>query len=449
MATESQSGRGLRFAGLCLAGFVVLALAGCAASVPSIESDIMDGEWSAVLRQLSGNEAGAALPLLKAHALLALNRGDEAVCSFYGVSDTQRKTWDAWTRDVMRRHPNASVAHYLHGDALARTSDFGGAEREFGHALELDSRNVMALNARGVVRALRHDWNGIDDLRNATGHKPKFGAAWTSLGYADLASGHSADGAMDAFDAALKLEPKSSLAMAGRGYSVLASGNWAESEDWIRKSANNATGCIAPLLARNLTLTAGWVARAARTEPRTGEEAPGTEMSHELQSLTDQHDLSALGAIGHDLGMHPELKSMYDNAIGSIQKNDPSFYSQIVGRLQTNASWDQPGGGAYAILNTLKGISADLSFKAGLDSGKTDLGAKAGLSYSVAPLMDGLLKQTQKDYSGYKLMMNDLNLPKPSGGANTSLVNAHLDDGDWPSFVPLYSLGYPVEEDRQ
>ena len=100
MATKSQSGRGLRFAGLCLAGFVVTALAGCAGSVPSIESEMMDGEWSAVLRELSGNEAGAAFPLLKAHALLALNRGDEAVCSFYGVSDTQRKTWDAWIRDV-------------------------------------------------------------------------------------------------------------------------------------------------------------------------------------------------------------------------------------------------------------------------------------------------------------------------------------------------------------
>ena len=37
----------------------------------------------------------------------------------------------------------------------------------------------------------------------------------------------------------------------------------------------------------------------------------------------------------------------------------------------------------------------------------------------------------------------------PSGGADTSLVNAHLDEGNWPSFVPLYSLGYPEEGGRK
>ena len=80
-------------------------------------------------------------------------------------------------------------------------------------------------------------------------------------------------------------------------------------------------------------------------------------MSHELKDLADSHDLSALGPIGHDLGMHPELKPMYDATMRTIQKTDPSFYGQIVGRLQKMPTGIDLVAEAETILNTLKGIS--------------------------------------------------------------------------------------------
>ncbi len=58
------------------------------------------------------------------------------------------------------------------------------------------TRRMSWLLMRGVIRSLRNDWGGIDDFRHATAIRPEFDDARANLGYADLASGHIADGAM-------------------------------------------------------------------------------------------------------------------------------------------------------------------------------------------------------------------------------------------------------------
>ncbi len=50
----------------------------------------------------------------------------------------------------------------------------------------------------------------------------------------------------DAFNAAIRFEPKSALFLAGRCYAALALGRWDEGQTWLRESAVNGK-CAAPL----------------------------------------------------------------------------------------------------------------------------------------------------------------------------------------------------------
>jgi Flp pilus assembly protein TadD len=417
----------------------VLMLTSCGRETGATAAALQE-DWRSVLRATK-DDRHAAPGLLRANALLAVNRDDEAICAFQSTDDRARHDWDLWTKDLVRVNPKATSAHYLRGDALARVSDFVAAEREFTRALELQPENQMALSGRGVIRCLRGDWTGIDDLRRATEVKPGSAGSWNNLGYANLASGRSADSAADAFAEALHISPTFTLANAGKGYAALVLGQWQAGSTALRAARIPGT-CTAPMVAGNLSQLTAWAESMAGSPGDRTDEPPGVEMSQDLHNLIDQHDLSAVGQIGHLLGSHPELNGAYQTAMDSLRNTDNAFYNRVLETTKTDATWTQPGGYADTLLNTLKSFSADLGLGAETKDKMSNLKFNAGISISPAPLLDRQLQQTTHDYSGYSQMLNDMKSSMP-GGATTSLAAAHLDRGDWP-LVPLYTLGYVI-----
>jgi len=401
---------------------------------------VLRGDWPSVLRT-SNQDLRVTPVLLKAHAFLAANRDDEAVCTFQRASAQDKRAWDVWTASLVGAYPRAAAAHYLRGDALARIPDLKAAELEFDRALQLDAEDQLALNARGVIRCLRNDWNGINDLRHATELRSATAASWNNLGYANLASRRSADSAADAFDEALRVSPTFTLANAGKGYAALVLGRWEAGSTALRAARIPGT-CTAPMVVGNLSQLTAWAESMARSLGDQTDEPPGVEMSQDLHNLIDQHDLSAVGQIGHLLGSHPELNGAYQTAMASLRNTDNTFYNRVLETTKTDASWTQPGGYADTLLNTLKSFSADLGLGAETKDKMSNLKFNAGINISPAPLLDRQLQQTTHDYSGYSQMLNDMKSSMP-GGATTSLAAAHLDRGDWP-LVPLYSLGYVI-----
>jgi tetratricopeptide (TPR) repeat protein len=118
-----------------LAFFIGLTSYGCGVHRgPS--SAVLRDDWASVLRPSA--PASASTPvLLKGHALLALNRDDEAVCVFQTASEQNKAAWDAWTKELVRANPRVATIHYLRGDAFARMQDLKAAEGEFSRALQI------------------------------------------------------------------------------------------------------------------------------------------------------------------------------------------------------------------------------------------------------------------------------------------------------------------------
>ncbi len=131
---------------------VALVSSACHTAPATTQAAILGQNWRAVAADFDSGRA--ALPtVLRGHAYLALNRPNDALCQLALLTDSDRHTWDEWTRAFVAAHDDASVAHYLRGDAHARLRQWGEALREFDRALAINPRSVLALNARGVVRS--------------------------------------------------------------------------------------------------------------------------------------------------------------------------------------------------------------------------------------------------------------------------------------------------------
>ncbi len=91
-----------------------------------------NGDWAHVSAAVGANAtlvASAEGRLLKAHAGIAANDADVGVCGFgSATTEPDRAAWKKWTETLVANYPASTAAHYLHGDALARGSDFAGAQ---------------------------------------------------------------------------------------------------------------------------------------------------------------------------------------------------------------------------------------------------------------------------------------------------------------------------------
>lgn len=409
----------MRFERLSVAVMMIAAFFGCAPDRSSVESGVLRSDWEAVHRRMSGHLAPSSplldATLLRAHAALALNRGNDAVCAFGAASDEDLQRWDRWTATFLRAHDRDAVAHYLRGDALARVGQMSAAKAEMDRAVALDGRSALAYHARGVLRGIAQDAAGGDaDLRQAIASDATFAAAMTSRGFARL-DDHQADAAITAFESALKAEPDFVLAEGGRAYaSAVLQSNPAGSENPPRVAIASGS-CAGRALATSFTGLVAWLTDETTSEEPISSETPGTTMDRNLGRLQNG-DLKALGPIARTLAEHPQYRNQVENTLRQIQKSNPALYRDVTERASRNLAWVQPGGGADTALNTLKSFSYQ----------------RGGLTFHPAPLIREQASKQTRDYQGGQTINRMLN-QNPIGGVSSSLALARVDLGDWPT----------------
>ncbi len=195
---------------------------------PELIRAVLKPDWLAVGQVLAQNTDTVRDPreaLLLAHAALAGNSNNNAAVLFAGIKDSvSRAAWLSWTAQLVASHPESPAAHYLHGDALARTSSLRAAAEELTTALSLDSTFFLALNARGVVYDLLGSWDSAAvDFDRSTYLRPGFADAYANLGVMFITKGIS-KGAGDYFSKAIVADPKYGLAYSGRACALVKLG---------------------------------------------------------------------------------------------------------------------------------------------------------------------------------------------------------------------------------
>lgn len=163
---------------------------------------------------------------------------------FLSCQPADLKEWDAWTQAFAEQNPSSAAALYLRGDALGRLGRFQDAEGSFTRALDLNGTFGLAQAARGVVRALfgKQD-EAYLDLLTATRTSVALADAYANLGCYEVIA-ENADGALAAFNEALRLDPSFALAYNGRGCSWYGMGKPDEAQLDFETAANLCPGLV-------------------------------------------------------------------------------------------------------------------------------------------------------------------------------------------------------------
>src|SRR5438067_13746054 len=81
-----------------------------------LDSMILKEDWKGLGGYVASDKGlarSAEGRLLLAHASLALNDNNAALCGFSGVTtDQELATWERWTAGLMERAPEFPIAHY-------------------------------------------------------------------------------------------------------------------------------------------------------------------------------------------------------------------------------------------------------------------------------------------------------------------------------------------------
>ncbi len=185
----------------------------------------------------------APLRFLYGHSALATGENSVAVKQFYCPLDNTNmntlENWLDWTRNLAAHdeYSKWTISHYLYGDALARSGELESAKKEFNRALEIDSKNILALNARGVVNWLlyeaskadeNHDYDiqAADDFIGASEINPNFADAFANRGIINLRAQGDLSQAGRYFGEAREIDPTYWLAANGQAVVYGASGEY-------------------------------------------------------------------------------------------------------------------------------------------------------------------------------------------------------------------------------
>ncbi len=133
-----------------------------AAPTPTLERVVLAGDWAGAVREAAKDQSpDGSVRYLAGHGYLALDRGNEAVCMFIGAAGISgQEVWLSWTAGLTERQPSSPIAHFLHGDALARLGAWPAARGELDRALKLRPGDPLIWNARASARAASGDWLG-------------------------------------------------------------------------------------------------------------------------------------------------------------------------------------------------------------------------------------------------------------------------------------------------
>jgi len=210
---------------------------------PQVEQALLAEDWRTladIAQATDALTAGAVMRAVRGHSLLMMNRNDELLLLFRSLAPAaDRQAWRQWTADFVARYPKQAVAHYLHGDALARLAQPDAALQSFDLALGHQPARVAApaLIATGVILAGK----GKDDQARAT-------LKQAVLLHDELAEAHislsnllllrrAPKGAQRSFTRALQHSPDAVLALNGLGCAEYGLGHWDKAQEVFVKAA--------------------------------------------------------------------------------------------------------------------------------------------------------------------------------------------------------------------
>jgi len=437
-------------------------------AMDAVEKAVLAEDWAGIAKDLLAavnEDAGHSpvLRLVKAHACLALNRNNESLVLFLSLQKgDQLAPCEQWARSLAKGNPNAAVAYYFLGDVQARSKRWKAAVDDYSKGLALRAGHPLLLNARGAalarddqLRAARADFAAA-----ARDKRMPLADARCNIGMLAIQRKGGAEGALRAFEEALKLSPDFALALYGRGCATLVSPAEAKRGDKEEKPAEgpdervqrageffrkafDAAGAAAPLLKEAqvefLAQTQG-VTKEEMVQMLVGKD-PGMSLSTSFNRMTDSYNKT--GKVDQKL---------YNNFVSAYRTAPAAAHSLADAQLgKQGMAFQQSFGKAAGAgvthneqsYHTLQSWGADASVKVGAKG----LGGGAGLKVGFGGF-DDVRKGNFQVHSHFQNLAAD-NITKKGGGLQevqgvlATLAGAVWDDGDWP-FAPLYGLSYQL-----
>lgn len=392
---------------------------------PPLRASVLGEDWERVIHELQGvrnDKLNAAQRLIKAHACLATNRSNDSVVLFRDRGDpTDQSLWAKWTEELASQTPDAAVAHYLHGDALARVGRYADALKEFDRAIQLRPAHALTLNARGVVYALLGNWNqAYDDLAAAEKADPHLADAPANHGQLNVRRSFGAPGALEAFESALKISKDFTLAKIGKASALFALGKWEESQALLHQcTGDDSSAYLASLNLAIIREAMSDAQLAMVNDPAAGvsitrdQQQKLIDLRSQMQSESQRSIDSLQNAWLHQgLGdTMRDLTSDLRNAGSVFQGLREVLTGQGIGGMQHIAD----------PINTAGNLSGDIARSKMMESQMHEQTAAE------------LLKQQQQIY----------NSVRDSGGVQTEDIRqGHLDKTSW-KLLARFALQYP------
>jgi tetratricopeptide (TPR) repeat protein len=380
---------------------------------------------------------------LRGHALLALNRNNDSLCTFRTLRDPAAlREWRDWTGRMSTAHRRSAVMHYLAGDALARLADWDGAIEAFTRALRIRPGHALALNARGTALIAKGRWDdALLDFDAAERSEPAFADAPSSRGTLWLARRNGLDGARMAFDRAVSLSPEFVLALTGRIHARGAAAEWDGFERDVTSVAR-ATPCAADLVADGVVRIAEYMNGSRRPDAREVADV-GTTVDRAFQRLVDNATQGNYNRFVDSMRGDPDLLKYGTKLMADYAKSHKVEAERFVPLAGNSVGWNS--GPASVIENFFSGLKQTFKFE-----GK----AGAVKATSETTYNGEVPTQRQSTVTAGNLVVGralDQALAKSlgrssAGGVTSNMAAAPVDLGDWP-FVAHYGLLYAVTSD--
>jgi tetratricopeptide (TPR) repeat protein len=418
MAPNSEQARSRVRASIITSVFAVLAMAlptaaraAEAGASPDVERAAVAGDFGRV-SQLLDKETGqlpAVSRMLKAHAYLASNRSNGALCLLLDTAaPADREAWAVWTERLLKQNPKSPAAAYLRGDALARLRQWPEADKAFTQAAAGKKKDLDLLIrvARATAQATQKDWKVASvaafGLGDAIKKNEPLAELYTTHGYLMLLSAGSAGTiARDDFERANQLSQEaekspSISALQGLAFANAMLGQWEDAKQDLSKAARIEVSCksvVEPVLAFDETLLEN---ASARTVIRALAVSAGVEVKpgmsiHEMENAVsknngklnsnDQKTLAKaqgqLNTTSKEIGSSTRKGNSLGDAIWNVVTLPAKVLSKVADNAQLDFGYDvrNPAGGTGKGGPRTEwhvGVSSKVSFGPGGDQTKTD-----------------------------------------------------------------------------
>lgn len=409
---------------------------------PQVIGAIVQEDWQRVgIRLEAANPSDPAAGLIKAHALLALNRNNDALCHFLRFStQADLEAWRRWTEVFAQQQPRVAVAHYFRGDALARLEQWDAALKAFNTALEFQPQHPLVLHARGVAYAsLGALDNASENFRVAarTHTGAMLADLFASLGTYILQRKTDARFALKWFEQALKLSPEYVLALNGRGNARMLLQDWDGAAADLHAAKTRSSECL-----REITEV----------------------VNANVAALLEERDKAVSQALtqvaGFDPGFSLQEKISRLDTMPQVQRQ--RAYDVINNAAQYNRTWEggllQPTKTELSFSGGVKGsLIGQQPYLEGKLSATWDWTAKAEFNErQQTQLMDTMRQRygiTQANpINNLKAWASQHLLPgghygqltSPQGVSSREIAAKPMDTGEW-NVLTLYGLVYRVQ----